>query len=127
MKPLTRAIAAMELMLIFPAALFMTALFMRNLQPQQYEPAHTAQAIVDWYACRVHIGLWLLLIALPLTALVMGCVTIRRCWQVDLDLRQAAQNSVAAIRPHLAMLLVAAATLAAGGFLAIVALHMLAD
>jgi hypothetical protein len=44
-----RWIAATELTLIFPAALFMTALFVRNLQPQQYEPAHTAQQIVMWY------------------------------------------------------------------------------
>jgi hypothetical protein len=41
-----RAIAATELLLIFPAALFMMALFVRNLQPLQYEPARTAQRIV---------------------------------------------------------------------------------
>jgi hypothetical protein len=127
MKPMKRAIAAMELMLIFPATLFMTALFVRNLQPRQYEPARTAQAIVAWYSARVQIGLWLMLIALPLTALVMGCVTLRHCWETDAQLRQAAQNSVAIIRPHVAMLLVAAATLAAGGFLAIVGLHVLTD
>ena len=43
-----RALAATELALIFPAALFMTALFVRNLQPPQYEPAHTAERIVTW-------------------------------------------------------------------------------
>jgi len=33
----TRIIAVMELVLIFPAALFMTALGLRNLQLLQYE------------------------------------------------------------------------------------------
>jgi hypothetical protein len=127
MKPIKRAVAAMELMLIFPAALFMTALFVRNLQPREYEPAHTAQAIVDWYAGRLHVGLWLLLVALPLTALISGSITLQRFWTADVELRRAAQNSVAVVRPHLSMLLVAAATLAAGGFLAIVVPHMLAN
>jgi hypothetical protein len=127
MKPIKRAIAALELMLIFPAALFMTALFVRNLQPREYEPAHAAQAIVDWYAGSVHVGLWLLLVALPFTALVTGYITLQRCWTIDVQLRRAAQSSVDIIRPHLALLLVAAATLAAGGFLAIVVLHMLAN
>jgi hypothetical protein len=42
-----RVIAATELLLVFPASLFMTALFVRNLQPLQYEPARSAQRIVD--------------------------------------------------------------------------------
>ena len=66
MKTIHRSVAALELLLVFPAVLFMTALFARNVQPPQYEPAHTAQQIVDWYAARPHIGLWVLLIALPL-------------------------------------------------------------
>jgi hypothetical protein len=70
-----RTIAATELLLIFPAALFMTALFVRNLQPLQYQPAHAAEQIVSWYAVRPRIGLWGLLIALPLAVLVTGCGT----------------------------------------------------
>jgi len=69
MQTLKRAIAATELILIVPAALFMTALFVRNLQPLQYEPAHTAQRIVMWYAARPHVGLWVFLIALPFVVL----------------------------------------------------------
>ena len=78
MNIVKRAIAASELLLIFPAALFMTALFVRNLQPQQYEPAHTAQRIVDWYAVRPRTGLWGLLIALPLAVLLTGGGTLLR-------------------------------------------------
>jgi hypothetical protein len=122
-----RTIAATEVLLIFPAALFMTALFVRNLQPLQYEPAHTAERIVTWYAARPRIGLWGLLIALPLAVLVTGCGILLRSWGVDVELRQAMRQTLAAIRAHLTTLLVAGATLTAGCVLAIVALHMLTD
>jgi cytochrome b561 len=127
MKTIKPTIAAAEVVLIFPAVLFMTSLFVRELQPIQYEPAHTAQRIVDWYAARVHLGLWVLLIALPLTVTATGCATLLRAWRENAELRQTARQTIAAIRAHLATLFVAAATLAAGGILAIVALHMLTD
>jgi hypothetical protein len=128
MKTIKRSIAAAELLLIFPAALFMTALFVRNLQPQQYEPARTAQRIVTWFATRpVHFGLWVLLGALPLAVLAIGCATLLRSWTSDAELRQAARQTLAAVRSHLATFLIAAATLAAGAILTIVALHVLTD
>jgi hypothetical protein len=105
----------------------MTALFTRNLQPQQYEPAHTAQRIVMWYAVRPHVGLWVLLMALPFVVLVTGCATLLRSWNDNAELRQAARQTLAAVRAHLATLFVAAATLTAVGVLAIVALHSLTD
>jgi hypothetical protein len=59
--------------------------------------------------------LWVLLLALPFTVLVTGCATLRYNWNREL--------------PHTArqLLAVAATTLAAGGILAIVVLHMLAN
>lgn len=122
-----RAIAAAELLLIFPATLFMTALFVRGLQPQQYEPAHTAERIVQWYAVRPHVGLWVLLIALPLAVLITGCGVLLRSWRNDLELQRAARKTLEAIRTHLTTLLIALATVTAGGILAIVGLHMLTD
>ena len=119
--------ATAELLLIFPAALFMAALFVRNLQPLQYEPAHTAQQIVTWYAMRPRLGLWVLLIALPMAVLVTGCGTIWRRWSTEVELRQASRQTLAAFREHWATVLVAGAMLAAGGVLAIVALHVLSD
>jgi hypothetical protein len=122
-----RAIAATELLLVFPATLFMAALFVRNVQPLQFEPAHTAQQIVMWYAARPHIGLWVLRIALPFVVLVTGCGTLLRNWSDEVQLRQATLQTLAAIRAHLAALLVVGATVTAGGVLAIVALHVLTD
>ena len=121
------SIAITELLLIFPAALFMAALFARNLQPPQYEPAHTAQQVVAWYAARPRLGLWGLLIALPLAVLVTGCGTLLRRWSDEIELRQAARQTLATLGAHLATALVAGATLTAGGILAIVALHVLTD
>lgn len=127
MNTIKRTLAATELLLIFPAVLFMTALFVRNLQPQQFEPAHTAQSIVTWYSARPRVGLWVLLIALPFTVLVTGCATLLRSWNDDGELRKAARQTLAAVRGHLATLLVAAATVTAGSILAIVAMHVLTD
>lgn len=124
MKLSQRAIAGAELLLVFPACLFMLALFARNLQP---EPAHTAEKIVAWYAARPGVGLWGLLIALPLLALAAGGGMLLHAWQGDAELRRAAWRILAAGRARLAMLVIAAATLVAGGVLAIVALHLLAN
>ena len=106
----------MELLLIFPAGLFMSALLVRMLQPLQNEPARTAERIVRWYAERQW-TLWILLIALPLAVLVTGSAKLTE---------RSVGQTLAAIRAQPAMRFVAAATLASGGFLVIVVLHMLA-
>lgn len=125
MKTIKSPLAAIELLLVFPAALFMGALFVRNLQPQPLEPAHTAQRIVDWYASSPHLGLWVLLIALPLAVLVIGTVTLYRAWQSDGELRESARQLTVLVRGHVATVLVTLATLSAGAILAVVALHLL--
>jgi hypothetical protein len=125
MRTLTRIIAVSELLLIFPAALFMTALVVRNLRPQ-YELAHTAQRIVMWYSGQMW-TLWVLLLALPFAVLVTGCVTLLRGWNHDLELPNIAQRSRAVFRTYPATLLVAATTVAAAAILVIVVLHMLAN
>jgi hypothetical protein len=59
-----------------------------------------------------------------LIVLVTGCDTLLRIWRDDTELRQAATQTLAAVRAHLATVLVAGATLTAGCVLAIVALHV---
>ena len=124
MKTLKRSVAAAELILIFPALLFMTALFVRELTPLQLEPARTAAHIITWYASHPRIGLWLLLVALPFAVLVTGGAALRQSWNTDAELRHAAQSVLAALRAHWAAFFVLAATAASGIVLAIVALHM---
>ena len=127
MKMIPRSLAALELLLVFPAVLFMTSLVVRSLQPQQYEPAHSAQRIVDWYATHPPIGLFVLLIAMPLAVLGIGSVTLVRLWRRNQALRTATLEAIAIIRTHAATLLIAGTTATASGILVIVALHMLAD
>ena len=115
-------IAALELVLIFPAALFMAALVLRHVQ---YEPA---QGIVMWYSgARNMWKLWVLLLALPLTVFVTGCMTVLRDWNRDVEAPATSRQSLAMIRAHPSMLFVAGTTLTAAGILAIVILHMLAN
>ncbi|HEY1575967.1 MAG TPA: hypothetical protein VGF82_02725 [Terracidiphilus sp.] len=127
MKTLPRLLAALELMLIFPAVLFMSALFARSIQSVALEPAHTAQRIVDWYASSPHIGLWLLLIAFPFAVVATGIATLSRQWRRDPDLRDATAKLLALIRSQAATLLIAAATSISVAILAIVAVHVLTD
>ena len=118
-------VAASQLLLIFPAVLFMGSLVVRNLSPLQNEPARTAQQIVMWYAGRMW-TLWALLIALPLGVLGMGCIMFARSWSKDDRLPKAVLQMLAAIHANRAMLIVAVMTLTAGAVLTIVVLHMLA-
>jgi hypothetical protein len=127
MNTTKRLLAATEILLVFPAALFMTALFVRNLQPAPYEPATTARHLVEWFSAHPPVGLQLFLIALPFAAFVIGCATVLGSWSRDAELRQATVKTLAIVRAHLATLLIAGATLVAGCSLAIVFLHMAAD
>jgi hypothetical protein len=122
-----RYIAVAEWILILPAVLFMTALFVRDIQPPPYEPAQTARRLVDWFAVHPVLCLDTFLIALPFAVFVVGCITASRRWKSDAELRQAAWETLGAIRAHLATLLIAGATLAAAGILGIVALHVITD
>jgi hypothetical protein len=121
----TRIIAVMGLVLIFPAALFMTALALRNLQPLQYEPARSAQQLVMWYAGRMW-TLWVLLLGLPFIAVVSGCAELLRSWSRDI-IPVTSRKSLAMVRARLASLFIAATTMIAGVILVIVVLHVLAN
>jgi hypothetical protein len=118
----TRVIACLQLVLIFPAALFMASLAARNLGPLQYEPAHTAQQIVMWYAGRLW-TLWVLLFALPCMALVSGCATLRA--RNRGPEQHNTQPSLASTRPRWLVRFVSVTTVASAGILAIVVFHAL--
>lgn len=124
MRLQTRIVAVSEMVLIFPAALFMTALVVRNFQ-SLHEPAHTAQRIVMWYSGQMW-TLWVLLLALPFAVLVTGSATLLRGWNRHLELPiHRKSHPVFRARPE--TFFVAATTLAATAILVIVVLHMLAN
>ncbi len=121
-----RAIAVMELALVSPAALFMTALVVRHIGPLEYEPAHMAQQIVTWYSIRPW-TLWALLIGLPLVVLVIGCVTLLSDRNEDRESTPTAGNVTVLHHNRPAKYIIAMTSLAAGVILAIVGVHMLAN
>jgi hypothetical protein len=118
----TRIIAFVQLVLLFPAALFMASLVVRNLGPLKYEPAHNAQQIVMWYAGRVW-TLRVLLFALPCLVLVSGCLALRSRIRDTEHLR--GQRSLASSRPYWPVRLVSVTTVLSAGILAIVGFHAL--
>jgi hypothetical protein len=127
MNTIKRAIATTELFLVLPAVLFMTSLFAQNVQEAQCEPAQTARRVVEWFSARPLLGLDVFLIAMPFAAFVIGCASVLRTWRSDAEVRQAARETIAVVRAHLATVLIAGATLTAGCILAIVALHMTSE
>jgi hypothetical protein len=122
MKTIKQTIAIIELLLVFPAALFMTALFLREVQPL----AQTGR-LVDWFSHHVVLGLYVSLIAMPLAAFIVGCAIVLRSWRSDAEFRRATLEIFTAVRAHVASLLIVGATLVAGGILAIVAMHMITE
>ncbi len=113
-----RIISIIELVLILPAMLFLAAVGVRAFQPVQFEPARTAQIIVDWYTGKGW-TLWVLLVTLPLVSLVIGIASL--VWnRIDPNQYQAPLWNGATI-------VIAAETLAAFVILVIVALHILAN
>jgi hypothetical protein len=122
METIKRTIAIIELLLVFPAALFMIALFLREVQPL----AQTGR-LVEWFSHHVVIGLYIFLIAMPLAAFVVGCAIVLRSWRSDAEFRRAILEICTTVRAHVASLLIAGVTLMAGGILAVVAMHMIKE
>lgn len=122
MKTIRPTIAIIEWLLVFPAVLFMVALFLREVQPL----AQTGH-LVDWFSHHVVLGLYVFLVTMPLAAFVVGSAIVLRSWRSDPEFRRATQEILNTARAHATSLLIAAATLMAGSILAIVALHMITE
>src|SRR5690242_15446627 len=99
-----RALA--QVLLILPAIVFLGSVVARDLQP--LKPA--AERVVMWYAARMW-TLWMLLLALPFTVFVTGCVTLFGSRNTHPD---PSRQIIATIRSDGALSLVAALTLMAG-------------
>jgi hypothetical protein len=121
-----RALAAAHLLLMSPAVLFLVAVIMQRLQPLEKEPAHTAQHIVMWYAERMW-TLWILLLALPLSVLISGCISLLRDSNSSAQVASLPQKALAALHRAGVRISVAVTTVTAAVILGIVILHMLAN
>lgn len=72
-------------LLVLPALVLLTSAAVRLVQPVQYEPAHTADAIVNWIAT-IHAGPVVLVVG-PLLALGLGLIALWRRLAGDGELR----------------------------------------
>jgi hypothetical protein len=116
-------VALMEVLLILPASLFMTALVVRQLTASSLGEA--AQLTIMWYAERQW-TLWVLLVTLPLAVVAAGCATLVRAWKHE-NSRTGLQQTVAAVLMDGTSMLIAALSIVAAIILAIVGLHILAN
>jgi hypothetical protein len=66
-------------------------------------------------------------LAFPFLAVLIGFSTVIRTWRNDAELRRATCMVVQAARKQIPIHAITAATLTAGGILAIVALHMITE
>lgn len=122
MKGIRPAFAALEVLLVLPAAIFLLALALAVIQPV-FGTGH----IVGWYARHLVLGLYVSLFALPLAALAGGCAFTLYGWNRDGGLRRFVLEAIRGAREQWAHLLVAAAAVTAGLTLLVVALHMITE
>jgi len=111
----------LDFLLLFPAALFMAALGIRNLPLN--ETATSAQRIVMWYTGRLW-TLWVLLLALPFAVLMTGGVVFFRNW---IEMPNAARQRIGLMWAQPMALFVLGMTFTAAGILVVIVLHMLAN
>jgi hypothetical protein len=118
-----RTLAAAHLLLISPSVLFLVAVIVERLHQQ---PAHVAQHIVMWYAERMW-TLWVLLLALPLSVLISGCISLMKDSSSSAQAASLVQKARAAFHHSAAKTSVAVTTATAAIIVGIVILHMLAN
>jgi hypothetical protein len=114
-------------LLMCPALLFLTALFVRFFQPVESAPARTAERVVNWYAAHPQLALWVLLLLLPLSAFILGSAALLRTWDNNPQLQDFTWRALVAIPTHWPAVSIGAATLVAAGVLAMIARHLMRE
>jgi len=117
-------VAASTLALVCPSALFVLALFLRQVPPPGREPARTADRIVRWYAAHPGLALWVLMLLLPISAVILGSVALMRTWANNAELRYYAWRALTEIPEHWPALSVGVVTALAAGLLMLVTAHL---
>lgn len=72
-------------MLVLPAVVLLASAMIRLMQPVQYQPAHAADVILNWFVS-INAGALVLGVA-PGVALVLGMIVVWRRFSSDPDLR----------------------------------------
>ena len=127
-SPKLFAAAVSEWLLVLPAAVFLAAAALRQLQPRQFEPARTGWMLFEWAMTHVtRAGAGVLFLALPVIAVVGGCATVLMFWRKSEMLRQDVAAFVASLRRHFAIAVLGTGTLLAGVILVAALAHIITD
>ena len=121
-------VAVSEWVMILPAAVFLVAAALRELQPRQYEPARTSWLIFSWtveYISRF--GAAVLFLGLPCLALTVGCGLLIQKWHRDEVFRQDVLAAFSALRRHTAIAFVTVATALAAAIFLFTVVHIFTD
>jgi ABC-type Fe3+ transport system permease subunit len=127
MSATNHEIAVWSLALILPAVLFVVALSLRQRPLVGGVPARAAERIVTWYAEHPQLGLWLLLVLLPLSALILSSSSLLRTWNENPRLQDVTWRALAAIPAHLPAVSLGAITVVAAGVLGLITLHLMRE
>jgi hypothetical protein len=117
-------IATWALALVCPALVFVMALFVRQVQPPDFEPARTAERILTWFAAHPQFGLWVVLLLLPLSAFILGSAALLRTWGDNPQLRDYTWRALWAIPAHWPAVSIGGATVLAAGVLTMITAHL---
>ena len=127
-SPRLFAAAVSEWLLVLPAAVFLAAAALRQLQPRQFEPARISWMLFEWAMTHVtRAGAGVLFLVLPAIAVVGGCAALLMLWRKSETLRQDFAESLASLRRHFAIAVLGTGTLLAGVILVAVLAHIITD
>lgn len=120
-------LALSEWVMVLPAAVFLTAAALRQLQPRQYEPSHTSWLIFEWTITHIsQTGAAVLFMGLPAVAIILGCVVLLQNWRENQVLRDDVKLALGILRQHAVIGLLTVATVLAGAILAAAVAHVIA-
>lgn len=119
-------LALSEWVMVLPAAVFLTAAALRQLQPRQYEPSHTSWLIFEWTITHIsQTGAAVLFMGLPAVAIILGCVVLLQNWRENQVLRDDVKLALGILRQHAVIGLLTVATVLAGAILAAAVAHVI--
>jgi len=120
--------AVCEWLLVLPATMFLATAAIRMLQPRQYEPARTSWIIFEWTMTHVsRFSAAILFIAMPGVVLIAGCAALLRNWRLQPALRHDSAMTLAILRRHLPLGMLAAPVLLAVTVLTAVLVPVVTD
>lgn len=120
-------VAFLAFVLVGPAVLFLTALFIRQVPPPGNTPARIADRIVGWYVAHPGIALWGLLLLLPMATFILGSVALMRTWANNPTLQYYAWRALEEIPEHWPALSIGGLTLLSAGVLMMITTHLFAS